>query len=353
MSVRKIKENKWVVDYYPKGKKGKRYQKVFNGSESEARALELELRRQNTNASQIIDPKIVDVIPEYLEWLRIHRSEATYKDTKNTLQWLVPIFGNSTFSSITPTLIERYKHFRREKRPEITRAINKELAYLQSIIKYAVKHGHANPLPFKIEMLPYKRPIPEIPHPSEVVRFVEAIEGKDSDKKKALILFLWECGLRWSEATHIRWENIDWLQNTVYLKITKGNRARNAFITANIRSLLEPVRKESGWIFENPQTGKPYGSFKTLFKSTCKKAGIRPLHPHLLRHAFATYCLEAGGNLRAVQNLLGHQDVSTTQWYSHLSQNHLKELTEKTSHYISSLASSEHVDNKGDTKKSA
>lgn len=333
MSVKKLSDNKFRIDYYPQGRKGKRVQETFYGTEAEAREYELICRRQYAgSASHIVNPKVVDIIPEYLEWANIHLAPKTVQDVKWSLKWLLPIFGHLQFSRITPHTIEKFKQSRVGK----NRATNKELVYLQSIIKYAVKHGHANPLPFKIEKVPYKRKIPRIPHPKDVTKLLKAIEGSDAERKKALLLFMWECGLRWCEASKIKWENIDWLNGIVYV-FGKGSRERISYMTPNIKELLEPLKQESGWVFENPKTGKPWTTFKRSLKTACRRANVPHIRPHLLRHGFGTYSLEATGDLRLVQTLLGHKDISTTQFYTQIAANRLKIGTKKTASYVAEL----------------
>lgn len=366
MAIRSLNKEltKWQVDYYPAGGKGRRSRINFEGSQAEALAYEAELRRTHASAMPV-SPKLIDVIPEWLEWLKLHRSESYHYDAEKTLKWLIPAFGKLKFTGITHTVIDQYKRNRRgSSKYECIRTINKELGNLSALVSWAVKRGYANPLPFKIEKLPYARPVPQIPHPVEFDRFLNALnihkaylrEGSPKNAKKgfeerrakklvelaqkrALILLLWECGLRWKEASHVRWENIDWINGTIYLKVTKGSKPRYAVLTENIRTILLAQKKEDGWVFENHKTGKPWLSFSTLFRTARKEAKIKRLHPHLLRHAFGTFTLEATGDLRLVQDLLGHRDVGTTQFYTQVATHRLKAGTQKTSDYISQMKS--------------
>lgn len=338
MSVRPCKDKegvvipgKFIIDYYPQGRKGKQVKVVYQGKESDARKWEAELRRQGgPSISTIVNPKIIDVIPEYLEWLHIHRAKNTYQDVKRSLNHLIPHFGKLQVSRLTPLIVSEYKK-RREGRP---RSINKELAYLRGIITYMAKNNYCNPLTFKFEEVPYETPLPQIPHPDEFDKFLKQITDP---YKRAMILLKWTAGLRWKEVSHIRWEYIDFAAGVIYLRETKGSKPRVCVLAKEVQDILDTMRKERGYVFVNPRTGEPYKSIYTQFRLACKRAGIRRLNPHLLRHAFGTYTLEATGDLRVVQELLGHKNISTTTMYTHIAVNRMKDVMTRTHIYIKNM----------------
>lgn len=334
MSIRSLGKNKngkdkWQIDYYPHGTKGKRIRNVFIGSESEAKTTEIGLRRAYHGNYHSINPKIIDILPEFLEWLRLHRAYRTYKDYKLSLKWLLPYFGKLPINEITPILIDRYKQSREGK----NRAIIKELNYLKGIISFMVKRNYANPLTFKIEMVRYKRPIPDIPHPSDIDKFLQEIKHPI---KKALALLMWQTGLRYNDASHLKWENITWNKN-IFTVIAKGNNQRICVLTEDVRNILIQFKKDNGFVFVNPKTGNPYLALNKLFKQASDRAGIKRIHPHLLRHAFGTYVLDATGDLRLVRDLLGHKDITTTQFYTQITLHRMQEGIAKTADYISHL----------------
>lgn len=333
---------KFIVDYYPQGYKGKRVRIVYKGKEGDARKWEAELRRQGgPSISTIVNPKIIDVIPEYLEWLRIHRAATTYEDVKRSLKYLMPLFGKLQVSRLTPSIITEFK----KKREGRSRATNKELAYLRGIITYMVNNNYSNPLNFKFGEVPYEPPLPQIPHPEEFRKFLAQIKDPS---KRAMILLKWTAGLRWKEASRIRWEYIDFTGDIIYLRETKGSKPRVCILAKAVRDILEPMRKETGYVFINPKTGAPFKGIYTLFRLACKRAGIRKLRPHLLRHAFCTYTLEATGDLRVVQEMAGHKDISTTTIYTHIATNRMKAAMTATNDYIRQLQSQQICENKSE-----
>ncbi len=244
MSIQPKGEKKWVINYYPLGAGGKHVQQIFYGTESEARAAELEARRKCPTPRNTINPKIKDIMPQFLDWLKMHRAEKTYDDVKLSLTFILPHSGHLQVPRITPTIIDQYKKIR-AGRPSAT---NKELNYLRSIIKFMVKNNFANPLDFCIEMVPYKAPLPNIPHLDDIEKFFE--EVKDPIKK-SMVLFMWQCGLRYKEMKNIRWENINWKTSVITLTETKGSAPRKCLLPEAIRALLQPLKKYEGYAFEN------------------------------------------------------------------------------------------------------
>lgn len=334
-------KNKWIIDYYPQGRKGKQVRIVYKGKEGDARKWEAELRRQGgPPTASIVNPKIIDVVPEYLEWLRIHRAKNTCEDVKRSLKHLMPLFGRLQVSRLTPLIISEYKK-RREGRP---RSTNKELAYLRGIIAYMVRNNYCNPINFRFGEVPYEPPLPQVPHPEEFGKFLAQITNP---VKRAMVLLKWTAGLRWKEASRIRWEYIDFPGGIIYLRETKGSKPRLCILAKEVRDILEPMRKETGYVFVNPRTGEPFKSIYTLFRLACKRAGIRRLNPHLLRHAFCTYTLEATGDLRVVQEMAGHKDISTTTLYTHIATNRMKDAMTMTHAYIMKLQNQQTGGNKG------
>lgn len=365
MSVRPYKDKdgkvvpgKWIIDYYPNGRKAPQVRQVVQCEEGKAREIERQLRQSHYEKPVGVNPRVIDILDNYIEWLKLHRSERYAKDVEGAFKQLKPFFQYIQLSKITPHLISDYKKNRR--RPEGIHAgksgvcsINKELRYLGTFHSWAVKHGYARPLPFKIEKLPYRPAVQEVAHPTDIESFLTEIKPhgekphniEEADRKKALILFLLECALRWIEAVNIRWEDIDFKSDTVYLKITKGDRPDVCFLTERIKGLLEPYRKDSGFVFECRATGRPWKSLRTIFKTASKRAGIKRLKPHQLRRTGATLMLEATGDMRLVQEFLRHKDITTTQIYTKISKARLREGMKKTTAYVNALKEAETIRN--------
>lgn len=331
MSIRELSPGKWQVDYYPKGRKGARKRITFRGNEHQARLFESELRKHNSSFNKLINPKIFDIYQDYLAWATLHLSPTTVQDIKYCSKHLLSHFGNVQIAFLSPAYINAYQT-KRKQTGVSNRTVNKEMNYLKGIIKYMVKNNLVKQLPFRIEMLPTKRPIPYIPPLEDIYKFFDNI---DDPVKKCMCLFMWKAGLRYSEVSNIKWENVDFTSGQVLLTTTKGGTPRICFIDEEIKLILLDIKKSLiGYVFLNEQTGRPYKSIKIMFTNTCKKAGIKHFTPHTLRHAFATYTLQATDNLRAVQMLLGHQKVTTTEFYTQLNTTKLREIIDKKDKFV-------------------
>ncbi len=181
--------------------------------------------------------------------------------------------------------------------------------------------------------------LPDVLTIEEVTRLLEAVNGSTplEIRDRAMLELTYACGLRVSELTNLPIANIN--IDIQYLKVVgKGEKERivpvgdvaiqwlKRYLT-QARPALVGI-KQCQYIFTG-RTGKPITRqrFWQILKGYINIAGIKSsVSPHTLRHSFATHLLEGGADLRAVQMLLGHAKITTTQIYTHLDMNHLREM---------------------------
>ena len=183
------------------------------------------------------------------------------------------------------------------------------------------------------------RHLPETLDAETVARLLESIDTTKKLGKRdlALLELFYASGLRLSELCLARLDLLD-LEGG-YLRVTgKGNKTRIVPVGARARAALElylrSERRElvkpktSGHIFLSVRGGPLSPErVREIVKQRAAQAGIRStFYPHLLRHSFATHLLENGADLRVIQELLGHADISTTQLYTHVDQKRLKSV---------------------------
>ena len=172
-----------------------------------------------------------------------------------------------------------------------------------------------------------------------VTQLLESIDHMKrlGKRDRAMLELFYASGLRLSELCHVRLENLDTEQGLI--RVTgKGNKTRIVPVGVSARDAIERYvklerpelvkAKTSSHLFISVRGGPlSPDRVRAIVKQRAEAAGIKQtMYPHLLRHCFATHLLENGADLRVIQEMLGHADISTTQIYTHVDQKRLKSL---------------------------
>lgn len=163
---------------------------------------------------------------------------------------------------------------------------------------------------------------------------VKALLRSVSNKKSLLMLSLmYACGFRVSELTNIKIKDFDFKEKIGHVRQGKGKKDRIFNIPNFLEKDLEnQIQKQKNlgreYLFTNSRSrALTSRNIQKIVSKAAKKAGInKEVHCHTLRHSFATHLLEAGTDIRKIQELLGHSDLSTTQIYTHISTEELKKI---------------------------
>ncbi len=324
MSVRSYKphENKWLIDIRL-GRK-RRYREVFQGSFEEALIYEEELKRHLTSREKNHTRTIADIAQEYLDHVRIHQSQKTWREKQRIIfSHIIPYFGNLSFDLISPKIIDSYKLKRlrelNDKGIKGHRMVNIELNVLSSMSRFAFENGYSDKPLEHIKKLPHRCKLPD-PLPVEIaLKFLDA--AKTEPFYYALFLCLYNAGMRKNEVFNLRWDDVMFEYNLIRVVKGKGGKERFIPMSRTLRQALldlKDLRKDANLlVFPSPKTGKPLTDIRKAIRRIVQKAGIdRPVKPHQLRHTFATHLLEQGIDIRAIQALLGHEQITTTQIYT-------------------------------------
>ena len=173
--------------------------------------------------------------------------------------------------------------------------------------------------------------LPAILSQKEVARLIDAA---DTPFHRTVLITLYATGLRCAELTQLKASDVDSKRMVIHVQGGKGRKDRDVMLSPKLLHELRKHwrrlrRKTSDWLFPGNRwhtADRPIDA-KTLrnaCRGAAKRAGLHhTIHPHTLRHCFATHLLEAGADLRAIQILLGHQSLKETTVYLHLSQRHL------------------------------
>jgi integrase/recombinase XerD len=188
--------------------------------------------------------------------------------------------------------------------------------------------------PWSIAETPYPKKVQRLPiilSPEEVAQLIDSAL---TPFHRILLMTLYATGVRRAELTRLKITDIDSRRMIIHIQGGKGRKDRDVMLSP---TLLEALReywrrlrpKPTHWLFPGGRshTGNHPISPRTIWnacENAAQRAGIRKkVHPHTLRHCFATHLLEAGADLRTIQILLGHRDLEETTIYLHLSQRHL------------------------------
>jgi site-specific recombinase XerD len=246
-------------------------------------------------------------------------------------------YAPSTAECYVRSVAEFAKHFNKSPEhlgPEEIRSwqlylVNEKRVKLSSYIQAVcgLRFFYRNTLNCKIEMeripLPrYEKKLPVILSKEEVKALLEAPRNLGH---RAILATLYATGLRVSEVTNLKVSDLDRERHVIWIRGGKGHKDRQVMLSDSLREVLVAYwrwKRPTDWLFPGGKPGWPI-SRETVFE-TCRKAariaGInKPVHPHSLRHAFATHLLDDGVSLPVIQALMGHANLKTTARYLHVS----------------------------------
>ena len=196
-------------------------------------------------------------------------------------------------------------------------------------IYFALKFFYENVLNEKLyDKLPLVKAKIKIPVVLSKKEAKKIIDITDNLRHKIALMLLYYAGLRLDEVLNLDWKDIDFDRGLIHLKKTKGEYERIVFLHENLKQALGIYGIKQGLVLMSDRN-KKYNkrSIQQIVKNSAMKAGIKKnVHPHTLRHSFATHLLEAGCDIRYIQKLLGHKNLQTTQIYTHIANKDIKRL---------------------------
>ncbi len=285
------------------------------------------------------------VLKDYQNYLRLERglsenSIINYSlDVKKLMRWL-----EAKEIEISPVNIseETLQQFIYDVAKKVNpRSQSRLISGLKGFFNYLIFEDYrkTNPLEL-IESPKLGRKLPDTLAVEEIDSLINAIDlsSKQGERNRAILETLYGCGLRVSELTNLKISDLFFEEG--FIKVTgKGDKQRLVPIGPTTEKYINIYRKEirvhqdihpmaKDTVFLN-QHGKPLtrAMIFTIVKRLAEKAGIRKtISPHTFRHSFATHLLENGADLRAIQQMLGHESITTTEIYTHIDRKHLTEV---------------------------
>ena len=197
-------------------------------------------------------------------------------------------------------------------------------SYIQSVC--GLRFFYTNTLHRKVEIeripLPrHEKKLPVILSKEEVKALLEAPRNLGH---RAMLATMYGGGLRVSEVSNLKVCDIDGTRKVIWIRDGKGNKDRQVMLSSPLREVLAAYfrwKRPTDWLFPGGKPDRPIAcnSVFQACRKAARKAGIaKPVHPHSLRHAFATHLLEDGVNLLVIRDLLGHRNLKTTERYLHV-----------------------------------
>ena len=327
MAIRQNRVGKYLIDYYPTGRKGRRIVFTLPDRTTKEQALQIEKEiRSKKNKQLITNPsgKIVHLLSSYIDDCRLHQSPETVRDKESHYRiHIIPFFGHMYINELTNTHITLYKkqmQIKTHKGHSLSnQTITKGLNYFSAFLKWAADDLNLYPNQLlNFRKLPYTRPVPIVLSLDECMAFINAAE----QPYHALFKILFYLGLRNRAARRLRWEDVDWTKH-ILKTIEKGNKIKWHPIPDDLLESLRDIyiKSKSTWIFSSPVNfEKPIYNLHRAVKRAKQKAGItKRIYPHLLRHSIATHLVDCDVDIRQIQSFLGHTQISTTEWYAQVS----------------------------------
>lgn len=214
------------------------------------------------------------------------------------------------------------------------KSLQRRLSACRSYFNWLLRHGRIAASPAAALRAPKSpRKLPQVLDADEASRLVEVpIDVPLGFRDRALLELFYSSGLRLSELCALRWSGLD-LASGLVTVIGKGNKERKVPVGSHARKALLAWREEQRPAADAPVFPGRNGAtisqraVQIRMKLLAQKQGLfKNVHPHMLRHSFASHILESSGDLRGVQELLGHADIATTQIYTHLDFQHLAKV---------------------------
>lgn len=285
---------------------------------------------------------LTSVVDEFLDYLALQRrlSAHTVKNYRRDLQQLTEFCerdGLKNWSALKTRDLRQFSAFLHRKGLS-SRSIQRMLSAIRSFYQYLIRQGLAGNNPAQAVQAPKaEKRLPSTLDVDQMNALLDHTQPNTfvATRDRAIMELFYSSGLRLAELAELNLRDIDFGDQLVHVT-GKGQKDRVCPVGSHaIKALQDWLEKrDQTGFFDQPavfitQQGRRLGvrSIQKRLSFWGKKHGISDhVHPHRLRHAFASHMLESSGDLRAVQELLGHADISTTQIYTHVDFQHLAKV---------------------------
>lgn len=281
---------------------------------------------------------------EFYRYLEVERgysekTVAAYRGDFSVFQTFLNDSGNGNYLELDHRDVRVYLAYLNE-RGYSRNTISRKIASLRAFYQFLLREEVIAENPFTYVHLKKKnQKLPRFFYEKEMAALFEAVAGEEplQQRNRGLLEILYGSGLRVSECANLKLGDIDW-SGGVLLVLGKGNKERyvpfsehargalQEYLAEGRQTLMAKKKQTHSFIFVNNQ-GNPLTSrgIRYILDQVIKKSSLdSQIHPHMLRHTFATHLLNNGADMRTVQELLGHVNLSSTQIYAHVTKESLQ-----------------------------
>ena len=294
----------------------------------------------------MMSPEAVQILADFFDQLKYEKraSEYTITSYQRDLQQLSRYCVNKAKVHWTDLQQSDIRsHIAGRHRQGISsKSLQRELSAMRSFYNFLLKKGKAESNPAQHVQAPKQsRKLPKTLDVDQISGMLDAGTSSVLEiRDLAMFELFYSSGLRLGELAALDWTDIDLADQALVVRSGKGGKTRVLPIGAKAVSAIENWLQERSKMGASTETalfvsnrGLRLGrrSIELRLAQWCKKKGMAEhIHPHMLRHSFASHLLESSQDLRAVQELLGHSNISTTQIYTHLDFQHLADVYDKS-----------------------
>jgi integrase len=255
-------------------------------------------------------------------------NKRSWKDDFYRLRKCNDFFGDIYLHEVTPLEIEKFKSVKLAEGLTKT-SVNHYLKILKRLFNIAINWEYATDNPVRrVALYSEKDALKErILSKEEEARILQA----SADHIRPILIVALNTGMRRGEILSLKWEQVDFQAKEIKILKTKSGKPRIVDINSLLLKALTNLKGEikgSQYVFLNPKTGKPYTKLHRSFKHACRRADIKNLRFHDLRHTFASRLIEKGVDIIRVKEILGHSSVKITERYTHSNQEERKKAVE-------------------------
>ena len=280
---------------------------------------------------------LADAVRDFLDHLRVERRASVHtldaygRDLHALAAWMADD-GIATWDALRGDRLRAF--IAAEHRRGLSgKSLQRRLSACRRFFSWQMKHGTLAVDPaLGVRAPKATRKLPQVLDPDEAARLVEVpADDAIGRRDRALLELFYSSGLRLAELCALRWRDLD-LHGGEVRVLGKGSKTRIVPVGSHARAALAAWGADVGVVADAPVFPGRRGpisprAVQSRLRTLAQRQGIwKRVHPHLLRHSFASHVLESSGDLRGVQELLGHADIATTQIYTHLDFQHLAKV---------------------------